>query len=95
MKHLSKLYNLALMLLFLTLSNAAFASRLEEAAARGQGIVISIGQITAVIGFIIGGTALSLGMAGVGKMILAGATIGAAATFGAPAMVDFLKDVFR
>lgn len=81
---------------FITLMNhQALASRLEEAAMRGQSIVVSIGQITAVIGIVLGGIAMSIGMANLGRMVLMSGVIGAAATFGGPAIIDMLKDVFR
>ncbi len=79
----------------LILAHPALASRLEEAAVRGQSIVISIGQVTAVIGIVLGGIALSIGMANVGKMVLMSGVIGAAATFGGPAIIDVLKEIFR
>lgn len=81
--------------MILILSHSALASRLEEAALRGQSIVISIGQVTAVIGIVLGGIALSIGMANVGRMILMSGIIGAAATFGGPAIIDVVKEIFR
>ncbi len=79
----------------LAITHPSFANRLEEAAMRGQSIVISVGQITAVIGVVIGGICMSIGMANFGKMLLASGTIGAAATFGGPVIVDVLKEIFR
>lgn len=87
--------NILLSFLFLILSDSAIASRLEEAAQRGQSIIISVGQITAVIGIVLGGIALSVGMANLGRMVLMSGVIGAAATFGGPAIIDMLKEVFR
>lgn len=81
--------------LIVFLSHPAVASRLEEAAQRGQSIVISIGQVTAVIGIVLGGIAMSIGMANLGRMVLMSGVIGAAATFGGPAIIDMLKEVFR
>lgn len=95
MNHLVKIYNLCLALIVFILSNPAVANRLEEAAIRGQSIVISIGQVTAVIGIVLGGIALSIGMANVGRMVLMSGIVGAAATFGGPAMIDVLKEIFR
>jgi hypothetical protein len=77
------------------MSHPSFANRLEEAAMRGQSIVISIGQITAVIGVVLGGIALSIGMANIGRMVLMSGMIGAAATFGGPAIIDVVKEIFR
>lgn len=77
------------------LSNPVFASRLEEAASRGQSLVISIGQITAVIGIVIGGIAMSIGFSNAGKMLLMSGLIGAAATFGGPAIIDAAREIFR
>jgi type IV secretory pathway VirB2 component (pilin) len=76
-------------------SETSFASRLEEAAQRGQSLVISIGQITAVIGIVLGGIAMSIGLAMVGRGMLISGVIGAAATFGGPAVIDMLKEIFR
>jgi len=95
MKNLNAIYNLTFTLILLVLSNPAFANRLEEAAVRGQSIVISIGQVTAVIGIVLGGIALSIGMANIGRMVLMSGIIGAAATFGGPALIDVVKEIFR
>ena len=89
------IYQLIFSLSLLVLTSPALASRLEEAAARGQSIVISIGQITAVIGIVLGGISLSIGFANVGKMILMSGIIGAAATFGGPAIIDVIREIFR
>lgn len=95
MERLIRIYKLSLAAIILVLANPAFANRLEEAAMRGQGIIISIGQITAVIGIVLGGIALSIGMANVGKMVLMSGIVGAAATFGGPAIIDVVKEIFR
>lgn len=95
MERVIRIYNLSLAAIILVLSNPAFANRLEEAAMRGQSMVISIGQVTAVIGIVLGGIALSIGMANVGKMVLMSGIIGAAATFGGPAIIDVVKEIFR
>ncbi len=95
MKHIFKFYNFCLGSVILALSHPAFANRLEEAAIRGQSIVISLGQVTAVIGIVLGGIALSIGMANIGRMVLMSGVIGAAATFGGPAIIDVVKEIFR
>lgn len=95
MKLLLRTYAYILSIILLLVTHPAFANRLQEAAQRGQSIVISIGQITAVIGIVLGGIALSIGMANLGKMVLMSGVIGAAATFGGPALIDMLKEVFR
>ena len=95
MKQLTRIYHYSLMLSLLIVTHPAFANRLEEAAQRGQSMVISIGQITAVIGIVLGGIAMSIGMANVGKMVLMSGMIGAAATFGGPAVIDLLREIFR
>lgn len=95
MKRIFQSYQYLLSALLLTLTHPAFATRLEEAAQRGQSIVISVGQITAVIGIVLGGIALSIGFSQAGKMLLISGLIGAAATFGGPAMIDLLREVFR
>lgn len=95
MQYLKRIYYLLLISAILFVCNHAMASRLEEAAARGQSIIISIGQITAVIGVVLGGIAMSIGMANIGKMVLMSGIIGAAATFGGPAVIDLLKEIFR
>lgn len=95
MKLLNRIYQTALLLFLTLMTHPALATRLEEAAQRGQSIVISIGQITAVIGIVLGGIALSVGMAQLGRMVLMSGVIGAAATFGGPAIIDLLKEVFR
>ena len=79
----------------LAITHPSFANRLEEAASRGQSIVISVGQITAVIGIILGGIFMSIGMANFGKMMLGSGAIGAAATFGGPVIIDVMKEIFR
>ena len=95
MKNEKYIFHLILSAVLLVLTSPALANRLEEAASRGQSIVISIGQITAVIGIVLGGIAMSIGMANIGKMVLMSGVIGAAATFGGPAMIDVLKEIFR
>lgn len=95
MKNLYRIYQYIFMSMLLVAAHPAFASRLEEAAQRGQSIVISIGQVTAVIGIVLGGIAMSIGMANLGRMVLMSGVIGAAATFGGPAIIDMLKEVFR
>lgn len=95
MKILLRIYHSVLFIFLTMMCHPALASRLEEAAQRGQSIVISIGQITAVIGIVLGGIALSIGMSGLGRMVLMSGVIGAAATFGGPALIDMLKEVFR
>ena len=95
MKQFTKIYYYLITVLLLLMTNPSFANRLEEAAMRGQSIVISIGQITAVIGIVAGGIAMSIGMANVGRMILISGIIGAAATFGGPAIIEVLKEIFR
>lgn len=94
-QHPTLLIHLLIGVGILAVTHPSFANRLEEAAMRGQSIVISVGQITAVIGIVIGGICLSIGMANFGKMLLASGTIGAAATFGGPVVVDVLKEIFR
>jgi hypothetical protein len=76
-------------------TDLSFASRLEEAAQRGQSIVVSVGQITAVIGIVLGGIAMSVGMANLGRMVLMSGVVGAAATFGGPVVVDLMREIFR
>lgn len=95
MKRIFNFYQFVFSATLIVLSSPAFANRLEEAASRGQSIVISIGQVTAVIGIVLGGIALSIGFANVGKMVLMSGIIGAAATFGGPAVIDVLKEIFR
>lgn len=95
MKKLKQYKDLIIFASLLVITHPAFASRLEEAAQRGQSIVISIGQITAVIGIVLGGIALSIGMAQAGRMALMSGVIGAAATFGGPAVIDMMKEIFR
>lgn len=84
-----------MILALVAMTQPAWASRLEEAAQRGQGIIISVGQITAVIGIVLGGIAMSIGMANLGRMVLMSGVIGAAATFGGPVVVDLMKEIFR
>lgn len=95
MKNQKYVLHLILSAVLLVLTNQALANRLEEAASRGQSIVISIGQVTAVIGIVLGGIAMSIGMANLGKMVLMSGVIGAATTFGGPAIIDVLKEIFR
>lgn len=95
MKRITFIYHLTISAILLVITHPAFANRLEEAAVRGQSIVISVGQITAVIGIVLGGIAMSIGMANIGKMVLMSGVIGAAATFGGPALIDVMKEIFR
>lgn len=98
MKHLKELksfFYIVIIHLILVVTQPAYASRLEEAAQRGQSLIISIGQITAVIGIVLGGIAMNIGMSMVGRTILTSGVIGAAATFGGPLLIDTLKEVFR
>jgi type IV secretory pathway VirB2 component (pilin) len=96
MNTIYRIYNAAIFSVFTFLfCSESLANRLQEAAQRGQGIVISIAQITAVIGIVLGGMALSIGMSGLGRMVLVSGIFGAAATFGGPAFIDLMKDVFK
>ncbi len=95
MKRITFIYHLTISAILLVITHPALANRLEEAAVRGQSIVISVGQITAVIGIVLGGIAMSIGMANIGKMVLMSGVIGAAATFGGPALIDVMKEIFR
>lgn len=95
MKKFKHIQNQLILLVLTFFSNEAFANRLQDAAVRGQSIVISIGQVTAVIGVVLGGIAMSIGMANIGRMVLMSGVIGAAATFGGPAIIDVVKEIFR
>ena len=95
MKNFKHIQNQVILIALTFFSNEAFANRLQDAAVRGQSIVISIGQVTAVIGVVLGGIALSIGMANIGRMVLMSGVIGAAATFGGPAIIDVVKEIFR
>jgi hypothetical protein len=57
-------------------------------------MVINIAQTTSGIGIALGAILLSLGVSHFGKSILMGGVIGAFVTFGGPAIVDFMKELF-
>ena len=94
-KSVPVLVHLLLGMAMLAITHPSFANRLEDAAMRGQSIVISVGQITAVIGLVIGGIFMSVGMANLGSFLLKSGAIGAVATFGAPIIIDVIKEVAR
>ena len=94
MRKITKYYHTILSIALCLLTHPALANRLEEAAQRGQSLLISIGQITSVIGIVLGGIILSLGMASVGRMILMSGLMGACATFGGPALIEALRGIF-
>lgn len=72
----------------------AFANRLQDAAQQGQNMILTIAQITSVIGIALGGILMSVGWASAGKATLGGGVIGALASIGAPALIDFMKEMF-
>lgn len=72
----------------------ALANRLEQAAEKSRSMVLSIGQITSVIGIVVGGIFYSIGATGLGRNILTGGFIGAIATIGGPAIISFIRDAF-
>lgn len=92
---MNKFYQSTICILLFILSSEAFASRLEEAAQRGQSVVLSLSQATAVIGIALGGLGMSVGMVNLGRTVLVGGVVGAAATFGGPALISTLHEVFR
>ena len=71
-----------------------FANRLEQAAVKSQSVLLSLGQVTSVVGVLVGGIILSLGGGQTGRTILMSGVIGAAAVFGGPALIEVLKGVF-
>jgi hypothetical protein len=91
MKHLG---NIIILALFFLITQEASANRLADAASKGSSMVISIAQTTSGIGIALGAILLSLGMGQLGKNILTGGAIGAFVTFGGPAIVDFMKELF-
>jgi hypothetical protein len=91
---MKSLSNIMLLLFFFVLSEVAFANRLADAASRGSSMVINIAQTTSGIGIALGAILLSLGVSHFGKSILMGGVIGAFVTFGGPAIVDFMKELF-
>ena len=80
--------------LLLLLTDQALASRLETAAKNAQSSVITIAQITSTIGIALGGILMSVGWGSVGKSVLGGAVIGVFASFGGPALIDFVREMF-
>lgn len=78
----------------LLLTDQALASRLEAAAKNAQSSVITIAQITSTIGIALGGILMSVGWGSVGRNVLMGALIGVFASFGGPALIDFVRELF-
>lgn len=81
-------------LVVLVAVDSALASRLESAARNAQASVVSIAQITSTIGIALGGLLMSVGWAGAGRQVLGGGVVGAFASFGGPALIDFVRSVF-
>ena len=81
-------------LVFLLISDPALANRLHEAASRGSGMIMTIAQTTSGIGIAMGAILLSLGAGGIGRSVFFGGVLGTFATFGGPAIVDFLRSLF-
>jgi hypothetical protein len=79
-------------LLFIEFAQAA---RLESAASKSTTTIMSIGQIIAPFGIVLGGVLMAAGAGQFGKMVLGAAALGALAIFGGPAFVDLLQSVFR
>lgn len=86
--------NLAIYIMVFLCSEPVWANRLQQAAENGSGLVLSIAQTVSGIGIAAGAILLSLGMAGAGRTVLGGGVVGAACSFGVPAMVDFMRSVF-
>jgi hypothetical protein len=76
-------------------ADPACANRLAESAQQAQSMLLTIGQITSVIGIVLGGILMSVGWTNAGKATLGGGVIGAAASIGAPALIDFFKEMFQ
>jgi small-conductance mechanosensitive channel len=82
-------------LLILVLSDPALANRLQSAAGKSTSTIVSIGQVIAPFGIVLGGVLMAAGAGQFGKMILAAAAMGAVAIFGGPAFIDLLQSIFR
>ena len=91
MKHVKQKVILVLLLLA---SDAALASRLESAAKNAQSSVTTIAQITSGIGIALGGILMSVGWGNAGRTVLGGGLVGAFASFGGPAVIDFVRGLF-
>ena len=89
-----KKYDLLTTYLIILVSLPVYANRLEQAAVKSQSVLLSLGQVTSVVGILLGGIILSLGGGQTGKTILTSGLIGAAAVFGGPALVEVLQGVF-
>lgn len=76
------------------LTDSALASRLESAAKNAQSSVITIAQVTSGIGIALGGILMSVGWSSAGRTILGGAVVGVFASFGGPALIDFIREIF-
>jgi hypothetical protein len=72
----------------------AIANRLEQAAEKGRSMIVSIGQVTSVVGIVVGGIFYSIGASNLGRTVLIGGFVGAIATIGAPAIISFIRDTF-
>ncbi len=82
------------MIILLLLTDQALASRLEAAAKNAQSSIIAIAQITSSIGIALGGILMSVGWSSAGRTILGGGVIGVFASFGGPALIDFVREIF-
>ena len=91
MKHTKDQIVLVLLLLA---SDAALASRLESAAKNAQSSILTIAQITSGIGIALGGILMSVGWGNAGRTVLGGGLVGAFASFGGPAIIDFVRGIF-
>jgi hypothetical protein len=94
MTKLKQIQILAYSTSILLATDPALASRLETAARSAQSSVITIAQITSSIGIALGGILMSIGWGSVGRQVLSGGVVGAFASFGGPAAIEFIRGLF-
>ena len=73
----------------------AQSSKLTQAAQNTSNMVTTIAQVTSGIGIIAGGILMSLGQSQIGKTVLGGGIFGAILSFGGPAILGTIREIFR
>ncbi|MCB0361087.1 MAG: hypothetical protein KDD35_00090 [Bdellovibrionales bacterium] len=78
----------------LLISETSHANRLVQAASSANSQLLVLAQATSGIAFALGAIFYHFGAPHLGRQILIGGIIGLAATFGGPAMIELLRNVF-
>ncbi|MCB0384359.1 MAG: hypothetical protein KDD43_03125 [Bdellovibrionales bacterium] len=85
---------LTLVLIIFCCGDAAYANRLVQAANSATASMLTLAQATSGIAFALGAIMYYFGASHTGRQILIGGLIGVSATFGGPAIIEALKNIF-